>query len=307
MIVLSEVASTLQTLLNGITGLSQYQFVVTTEGHHLDKVYDATSLKNFIPVYVSSMGGQYNPVPDLKQATYTIPVTLYFPVRFKNDFFLLNDYLVSLFVGVSRSYGTLSGNAISNISVAQYGELQQLDLKEFKNWVNQTYQTPIEVMEMWMSMTFTLYLSTAASGYIWGNDATASLSFVLDSTTYSDTNLTFNQSSIQSQSQPTNQQVQGTTEVEGVPFGTSYGSGFTVYMKNTTFYQKIVEKWFEGNIQSLRVTFTMSIKFSNSVTKTYTRNCYVESMNLSVQKGQLATITFAFAKAIEFEDEDEDE
>lgn len=299
MIVLSEVASTLKTLLNGITGLSQYQFEVETEGYHIDHVYDATTLKNFIPVFISSMGGQYNPVPELKQATYTIPIAIYFPVRFKNDFFLLNDYLVDLFVGVKRNYGTLSGIAISNISVAQYGELQQLDLKEFKNWVNQTYKAPIDVMEMWMTMTFTLYLSTAANGFVWGNDASASLSFVLDGTTYNDNNLTFNQSSIQSQSQPTSQQVQETTEVEGVPFGTSYGSGFTVYIKNTTFYQKIVEKWFSGEIQKLRLNFSMTL-----IGKTYTRYCYVESMNLNVQKGQLTTITFAFAKAIEFDDED---
>lgn len=304
MIVLNEVATKLQTLLNSITGLSQYQFVVETEGHHLDHVYDEDTLKNFIPAYISSMGGQYNPVPNLKQATYTIPVVIYYPVRFKDDFFLLNDYLVDLFVGVSRNYGSISGNAISNISVAQYGELQQLDLGEFKKWVNETYDKPIEVMEMWMSMTFTLYLSTAASSFIWGNDASASLSFEDNGTTYEDTDLTFNQSSIQSQSQPTSQQVQGTTEVEGVPFGTSYGSGFTVYVKNTEFYQKIIEKWFSGNIQSLRVTFSMAIQFATNVTKTYTRNCYVESMNLAVQKGQLATITFSFAKAIEFEDEE---
>ena len=307
MILLNEVSQKLQNILNGTdtevsptgtvvqtTNPTDYQFVVYTQGFHLDKVYDEQTGKNFIPVFVSSMGGQYNPVPSLKQATYTIPITLYFPVRFKNDFFAINDFLADAFVGTQLTYGTNSGKAISNISVSQYGEIQEMDLDQFREWVEEKYRRSINIHEPWMSLNFTLYLSSAGNDFVWGNNATISLSTTINTTVYTDSDVAFIQTSIQSQTQSVSQQAIGTSEAEGFPFGTSYGSGFSVYVKDTSFYQQVVEKWFDGTIQN--ISFTLTISFLG---KTFTRNCYVESMNLVIQKGQLSTITFAFAKKIE--------
>ena len=306
MILLNEVARKLQNILNGqdsevgtngsvvqATNPTDYEFIVYTQGFHIDKVYDQNSGKNFIPVFLASMGGQYNPVPALKQATYTIPVAMYFPVRFKEDFFAINDFLASAFVGTNLTYGTNSGKAISNISVSQYGEIQEMDLDQFKEWVEEKYRRAINIHEPWMTLNFTLYLSTAGSTFVWGNGATISLSTKINTTTYTDTDVAFVQSSIQSQTQSVSQQKLGTYESAGFPFGTSYGSGFSVYVKDTSFYQQVVEKWFAGTIQNM--TFDLSISFLG---KTFTRTCYVESMNLVIQKGQLATITFAFAKVV---------
>lgn len=293
MIVLTEVANKLQELLNANEEFNQYEFVVATQGFHLDYVFDKDTGKNFIPVFISSMGGQYNPVENLNEATYTIPVTFYFPVRFKDDFYRLNEYLANCFVGKKINYGLVSGFAISNISVSQYGEIQQLDLKEFKEWVGSIYKLPIEVLEMWMSMTFTLYLSTASEDYVWGNDATISLSTTIDNETYTDDNVTFAESSLQSQSQPTSQQALGETEVEGIPFGTSYSNSFSVYIKDNNFYNKVIEKWFNGDIQTIRFSLTLTL-----LDKQYERTCYIESVNMPIRKGQLVTITFTLAKAL---------
>ena len=298
MIILTEVAQKLENILNGndnevlLTNPTDYEFVVLTQGFHIDKVADTNSHKNFIPVFVSTMGGQFNPVEGLYQANYTIPVAIYFPVRFKDDFFILQDFLANAFVGRNLNYGTLSGKAISNISVSQFGEIQGLDFKEFSQWVESNYKRPIEVREMWMSMSFTLYLSNAGSGFVFGNDVVSTLSFTKDNETYTDSPA-FNQANIQSQSQSVSQQRVGATESESIPFGTTYGSGFSVYVKDNDFYRELIASWFDGTIQTLRITFTITF-----LSKTFTRLCYVESMNLVMNKGELTTITFAFAKAL---------
>lgn len=176
MVVLSEVAIKLQNILNGIdaeiVGLQRDTdlfFKVETEGYHLDTIADNQTHKNFIPVFISSMGGQYNAIPDFKEASFNIPVVIYFPVRFKDDFFRINDYLVDCFVGKLNDYGTQSGKCLSNISVAQFGEIVGLDLQQFQQWVGNIYNKKIDVMEKWMSMTFTLYLTSIESGAIYSN------------------------------------------------------------------------------------------------------------------------------------------
>lgn len=177
MIILNEIVEKLNNILNGrdpetatIQRPTDLEFHVETPGFHLDYIHNAETNKNFIPVFVSSMGGQINAVPSLKQVDATIPLIFYFPVRFKNVFFALNDYLADVFVGKTLNYGTYSGRAISNISFARYGEIQGFDLKEFKNWVGTTFQREIEVSEPFLTMEISLYLSTSNSEFIYGNN-----------------------------------------------------------------------------------------------------------------------------------------
>lgn len=304
MIILNKVAEKLQNILNGtdtevgtngtvvqIDNPTDYQFVVATQGFHLDKIYDKDTGRNFIPVFISSMGGAYNPVPNLKQATYTIPITIYFPVRFKEDFFALSDYFASIFVGQKLTYG--GEKAISNISVSQYGEIQEMDLDQFREWVEEKYRRAINIHEPFMTMNFTLYLSNADSDYVFGNDITASLSYVLNTTTYTDSSLTFADGSLQSHSEPSSEQLLGTNESQSLPSGTSYGSSFAVMVKNTTFYQTLIQEWFNGNIQTM--SFNLSLSFLN---KTFTRTVYLQSVNMPIRKGEIVSMTFAFVKKV---------
>ena len=304
MIILTKVAEKLQSILNGtdtevgtngsvvqITNPTDYEFVVQAQGFHLDKIYDENTGKNFIPVFVSSMGGSFNPVPNLKQATYTIPITLYYPIRFKDDFFSLLDFFASAFVGRKLTYGT--DKAISNISVAQFGEIQEMDLDQFKEWVEEKYRRAINVHEPFMTMNFTLYLSNADDDYVFGNDITASLSYVLDTTTYTDSSLTFADAALQSHSEPSSEQLLGTSESQSLPSGTSYGASISIMVKNTTFYQKLLQEWFSGNIQTM--SFTLTFTFLN---QTFTRTVYLQSVNMPMRKGEIVSMTFAFVKKV---------
>ena len=95
MVILSEVAQKLEKILNGVdtevtdSNPIAHRYKVEAQGFHIDHILDKDTGTNFIPVFVSSMGGQFNPVAGLKQGTYTIPISFYFPVRFKDDFFKL--------------------------------------------------------------------------------------------------------------------------------------------------------------------------------------------------------------------------
>ena len=310
MIILTEVAQKIQEILNDSNNPADYEFVVATEGFHIDTIANVKEGRNFIPVFISSMGGQFNPVPDLKQATYTIPIIFYYPVRFKNDFYLLNEYLANVFVGQNLSYGQISGYAISNISVAQYGELQDLDFKAFSEWVENKYRKTIEVMEEYMTMQVTLYLSTAADGYIYGNDVATTISVTIDDTTYSDVPVVFDDGSIQSNSQVQSEQELGTTESKGLPFGTAYGSSFRLYIKDDSVTENnvttdgicmaLLGAWFNGDIQTLDVDLKFTIG-----NKTFTRKCFINSANLPILKGQILAITLTFSPKIEDDEEDE--
>ena len=188
MIRLDEAALKIQNILNGVDndvislGLypptnENYFFKVETEGFHLDHNYDMAEGKNFIPVFLSSAGGNFDAVRKIKRTVQTLPITFYFPVRLKDDFFQLNDYLADVFIAQLINFGPHSGVGLCNISVPQFGEIQNIDLKQFAQWVETNYKKPIEVMEPYLSMTITLYVTTQNSGFLLGNNVDYSLSF----------------------------------------------------------------------------------------------------------------------------------
>lgn len=191
MIRLDEVAIKLENILNGtdaeiasldIVRPNDFVYSVQTEGFHIDHIYNKDLKKNFIPVFISSMGGNFNPVLNLLEATYIIPISIYFPVRFKNEMFAMNEYLAKIFVGRYLNYGAGSGYAISNINVAQFGEIQDLDLKQFAKWTEEKYSMSVEIMEPWLSMQINLYLTNMQEGFIFGNQIKYDLSLSVKET-----------------------------------------------------------------------------------------------------------------------------
>ena len=304
MVILSEVAQKLEKILNGVdtevtnSNPIAYRYKVEAQGFHIDHILDKDTGTNFIPVFVSSMGGQFNPVAGLKQGTYTIPITFYFPVRFKNDFFKLGDFLIDVFVGKGLNFGTISGYGICNLSVPTFGEIQDLDLEEFQNWVEEKYQNRVgRRNEPFMSMTVNLYITNAGSDFMFGNSVTVSLTY--GSTTEE---ITFADGSIQSQAQTSSEQELGATtpEADGLPFGTAYSSGFTAYIKNNSFWSAIIKDWCDGKAQTMEFVCSVVLGAFNPAI-TYSRTCYIESVNLPIQKGQLMTATFSFGKKVQEE------
>ena len=314
MIILSEVAQKIKNILNGedseitASNPTDFYFVVETEGFHLDRIFDKSKHKNFIPVFISSMGGQFNPVQNLGEANYNIPVTFYFPVRFKTEMFLLNEFLADILVGAYLNWGTLSGKAVSNISVSQFGEIQDLDMKQFSSWVDQVFELPVDVMQPYMSMTFNLYLSSAKSGFVYGNDVTATLSY--SGYTGDPESIIFAESTIQSKSQSVSEQQLGTEESQGVPFGVGYASGFSAYIKDDEFFKTVLQDWCNGEAQTMEFTLTItfnSLKILNQnqveVPIAFSRVCYLDSATSIIRKGELLTMSFSFAKLSESEEE----
>ena len=243
------------------------------------------------------MGGNHNPVPKLKQANYSLPITFYFPVRFKEDFINLYEYLADVFIGTYLNYGTKSGRAVSNISVPQYGEIVGLDLVEFEKWVNENYTHKIEVMENYLSMTITLYLSSIGADFLLGNDISLKMSYWLFGNTWQYDDVVFDDGSLISQTSPQSEQIEGENESHGLPFGATYSSSFKVFYKNNSFCNFLLNEWLHGRAHLLDITVTISIK-SGSSTYDYERICYLESVNMPIQKGQPVFFTFSFAKKI---------
>lgn len=318
MIRLDEAAIKIENILNGIDpevvalGLQNptgFYFKVATEGFHIDKINDMGEGKNFIPVFISSMGGQFNPVPDLLQANYVIPIAIYAPVRWKNDLFALNEYLAQVFVGRQLNYGKYSGKAVSNISVAQFGEIQDLDLKQFMEWEQTVYKMPIEVMEPFIQMQFNLYLSSAAEGIIFGNDVTLDLKFSYDGEEYELKNVAFESGSLQSNSQTQNEQLEGTNESVSIPFSTTYGSSIKIYpninikgTNNELFFKEILKAWFNGYVQLMECDATF--KFADDQELVFSRKCVIQSIVSPIERGQPFSLTLTFVtKEIEEEEE----
>ena len=372
MILLNEVAEKLQKILNGtdsetasFSRATDFQFVVATQGFHLDNII-AESGKNFIPVFIATMGGRFNPVSNLGQSEVNIPVTFYFPVRFKNDFFALNEYLADCFVGTQLDYGSITGKCVSNISVSQYGEIQDLDLKQFIEWTQNVYRRTIERAEPYMSMTFTLFLNGTSTftknnetyRYLYGNETKVTISFTYPSafvynnvtynkidgniTTYdgityfrwtssssatsvltksvlhktgdkvynvmyqeigtissvttsriSDDEPAFVNTGVNQSNTPVSQQILGEKETEGLVADSTLSTGFSVYIKTTNFYKKLLQIYASGEISRLSFDLNLTI---DAIDFSYNRKCYVSVANLIANKGELMLLTFGFGK-----------
>lgn len=184
MIYLHEVAQKLENILNGVDDETSslirpndFYFKVETVGFHLDHIKAKQVGKNFIPVFVSSLGGEFDPVKNIKRQNYSVSIAFYFPVRFKEQFFAMQDFLFDCFVGQYRNFGVISGKCLSNISPAEYGDIRDLDLRQYKEWVSSIYKEEIDIMEKWMTMEVKLYLSSAAEGYSFANAIDYKLKF----------------------------------------------------------------------------------------------------------------------------------
>ena len=332
----------------GLQNPTDFDFNVQTQGFHLDHITNAKKGTNFIPVFISSMGGQRNPVPYLRQGTYTLPIVFYFPVRFKDSLFTLDDFLCDCFCGRRLNYGTDDAplHCVSNISVAQFGEIQEIDvIKEFMNWVENTYQKQIEITEPYISMQYTLYLSNADESIVYGNEVKADLSLDISTCaekwnykhTYNEGELCiyqdklyksncyqqdrtfvkdnwiwldpvdepvlFASGSLISSSQAVSEQEIGTSESRSLPLTTSYATSFTMNVsRDSDFYYALLRNWVYGTIQKVR----MNLRIEIANTYTFTRDCFVESINMPILKGEPLTITISLAKAVD-ENEDEEE
>ncbi len=197
MITINQIAIELENILNGTSGNIPEGatmpfdglFGVRTEGFVLDHVHDYEAGRNFFPVFLGSLGGDYNPIPDLEQIDMNVPVSIYFPVRFKDRMLEMQDFLNKVFVGRAIGFnqgedGKYGQYAVCNISIAELGEITDLDVDQYGNsilkglneFIAEQYRMPVKTNEPWICLTFSLYmatmkdaLSTADGAPIYGN------------------------------------------------------------------------------------------------------------------------------------------
>lgn len=301
MILLTEVAKKLQNIFNGIdsetssyTRPVDFDFHVQNEGYHLDNVYDPNTKKNFIPVFIESLGGQYDAVPNLNRCTNSIAVTIYYPVRFRDSFYAMNEFLVKCFVAKMLNYGTTTGKCLSNISIATFGEIENKDFGSFKDWINTTWKKPIEVMEAYMSMTFTLYLTCSDAAFIYGNDVTFNLEFKVGATTYSE-DLVWTSAGTGGENSPISQQlVDVDSYAKNVINITNYNKSIVAYVKNSSMWLKLLEKYNNSAMNDLTDLKLVKKYKIGTNTYTYTYNQVLLSLNENVSLGDLLSFTITF-------------
>lgn len=363
MIYLNEVAERLGRILEGDENPADFIYDVQTVGFHLDKIYSKGDGRDSIMVFVSQMGGSFNPVPGLNECTASIPITFYFPVRFKDAIFALDAYLHERFVGVFQNYGANTGDCVSNLSISQYGEIQDLDLKEFREWAESVYRKPIEVKEPYMSMTTTLYLSSMNSDFLYGNAFKAFLGYRANRQDFIDANgntvygyelvgrrygvwksyvcedgkirctiegqnyvyseydtemiiegetvsgsprvvypsmgLVFASASMQSNSQSSDQQVIGTRESSGLPYGSTTGKSITCYVQKDIHWGFIVNEWLASSLNEANLRLEIQIDGIPLESGNSRYDCYVQSVNMPITKGEPMTATLAFGRRMD--------
>ena len=180
MIALTDVATKLEEILNSEDCPTDFSFVVKSQGYHLDSIADKKKGINLIPVFLTMVGGEYNPVPNLKQVNFTYGVDIWFPVRFKEIFYRINEYLEETFVGKKLESG--GKVALCNIGVAEYGEIVGLHLDQFEEWVEDTYAGSVhlfkkehDISEEYMNMHFNIFATVLGNGFMFGNDVKYSI------------------------------------------------------------------------------------------------------------------------------------
>ncbi|MBO7695503.1 MAG: hypothetical protein J6T10_22990 [Methanobrevibacter sp.] len=175
MINLNEVANKISEILNSVNNplridKERVLFDVATEGYRVDSIAVREKGKNAIPVFIALAGGENQPIPNLSQQSKSINIAVYYPIIYKDVFVDLETYLDNEIVGKILNFGDSTKECLCNLGVAQYGEIQNLDLDMFKKFVANKYEKTVETSVNWHSMILTLYATKMNEGYIFGNE-----------------------------------------------------------------------------------------------------------------------------------------
>lgn len=304
MILLQEIITRLQNILNGtdaqtssLTRPADYEFVVASQGFHLDYIHDNKNQKNFIPVFASQSGGEYDPVPNLSKAMFNVPIVLYFPVRFKNDFYSLNDFLSQALVGVIGNWGSQSGRCLSTISVAQFGELQEVDLQQFSQWVNENYKREINITQPYMTMSFTLSLMTARQDIAYGNDFTYTMTYrSLETGNNITSDLIWTMCGSQTSISPISQQLIGDNYAKNVCNITNRSFSLTIVPTSDDFWVEFIQQGiYNGQLAVLKPTI---VRTFSSFGATISNSFIITNVSENITLGEPYSLTITFGDAL---------
>ena len=304
MITINQIATELEEILNGtsantsgtarpIDGL----FAVRTEGYHLDNVHDYETGKNFFPVFIGNFTGEFNPIPELEQVDYEVPVSIYFPVRFKDKMLEMQAFLAKVFVGqaigFSRTDEGFGQYAVCNISLPELGEITDLDVDQFGNsilkglneFISEQYKVPVSSSEPWICLNFTLYMSTMKGALsnetgstVYGNAYELTLYYYADgldkdplSEIITTDNVAFAYGA-QTESQQGFTLTTGVSESESSALAVASASSVTFegVVKRNAFYKAIISDFMNGVLKPNNFELVMKLKdkYSNAANDT---------------------------------------
>lgn len=306
MVDIVELQSKLNKMLNKIDNpnnvrVSDYiddvAFGVITYASYIDNISDIDTTKNVVPVYISEPSGTVEPIPLLGEINMQYSITVYFPITLKDKFFKLMSYFINVFAGRMIDFGTKSGNALCNLNVPTFNEIDTQEFKQFSDFMENKYKLPIMKSSMWGSYTFTLYLHQLdnlgkANGFILGNQIKYSLSFTYNNKTFTE-DVILTSSARNYTADPVSQQIMGEYETLSLNKNSSYADSIQVYAKNNTFWNTFRDLFENGLLQDTTFILTKTYAYDN---KSYTKELILVSCPQAIDFGSAITYTFAFTK-----------
>ena len=330
MLTVKEIAKELDSILNGTspnipedaTRPFDGVFSVKTSGYHLDHVYDPKTKSNFFPVFMESGTGEFNPIKDLEQVDYSFPVSIYFPVRSKEKMLAMQEYIAKCFVGQTPLFSVYGDDgkivykqgAVTNVSAFELGEITDLDLdqygqsllKQLNAYISEQYKLPVNTMEPWISLNFTLYVSTmknanAKDGYVYGNVMKTILRIkhngkLLEEEIKTDgIGLSYSASTTSQQAFD----IGGSVEDEASSYvvTNARGIGFEAVVRDNPFWNTLLEYYSLGKLSQLEASIAISSKDEKTLSGlSIIQDVVISSLNISVDLGSPITVKFALTK-----------
>lgn len=308
MIELNELQTKLANIFNEIdteitidNPCKSFYFSVLTYGTHLDSVANKTIKKNVIPVYIANMEGEIEPIPTLNEQDLTYTVYIYFPIAYKDNFFAFGNYLMDVFNGKTLNFGANSGKAICALKPPELQEIQQYDFNEFKSFINENYNLPIEKSAQYGVMHFELYAHQVANlgktnGFLIGNQIKHKLSFEYGGKIYEEDLITTS-AARNLTSETVEQQGFNDYQTEAVAKNTTYINSVEAYVRENDFWLKFIELYETGLLQNITFKYTRTYEFSDK-NVSYTFKSLLTQCPSEDSLGEVKTFTFAFAKKI---------
>lgn len=183
MIKLEELQKKISNILNNIdtetmsydNPCDDFYFAVKTYGTRLETIGNETLKRNIIPVYINLSNSNVEPIEDLGEIDTTFDFYIYFPLKYKEQFFQLGSFLLNCFNAKTLNYGNESGKALTTLSLPELNEIEDLQLNELGSFLEQDFNLPIRKTEQYGVLTFNIYFYQVANlgndnGFILGNE-----------------------------------------------------------------------------------------------------------------------------------------
>lgn len=279
MITIKEIAVELEEILNGTSGNVpstaerpfEGLFAVRTEGYHLDNVTDYETGKNFFPVFLGEPTGEFNPISGLEQQDIEVPVSIYFPIRFKDKMLDMQKFLADVFIGRAIGFGqdddgNFTQYGVCNISIAELGEITDMDVDQFGNsilkglneFIEEQYKMPVHTGEPWICLNFSIYIATMKGALskedgsaIYGNAYEATLFYQDWQEVVATDGITISLGA-QTESQQGFELSTGTADTESTSLATTNATSFTfeAVVKRTAFWHAVMSALVKGKLKA---------------------------------------------------------